>query len=159
MTEIITNDNYAREHFKYLFKRINKANPEREDVKALEEFLGNHPNIIRDTYHMPTRVLEEFLEFRYKVESKRTVVKAQLEDMKIQFGYEQVSLIKRMLFDSILISWVRWNYLEGCYNQFVEKGSTYEDLAFWDQRVSAAYLRFTRAIDTLGRLKKFNVNF
>ncbi len=159
MKEIVTNDEYARERFRYLYKRTDKANPKQEDVRALQVFLAEHPEIIQDTYYLPKMVLDEFLEKLYDSESKRALIIAQVEELKAQFGYEQVSIIEKMLFDSVLISWVRLNYLEGCYNQYFQAGSPYKDFEFWEQRVSAAQRRFTRAIDTLGRLKKFNINF
>ena len=149
----------AFDRYKFLYKQVNKTNPKKEDVVALREFLIHHPAIIQDILYLPNLVIEEFLELLFPKESKRLLIKAQLEDLKMQYGYEYLSIIERMLVDNILLCWLRLNYLEGCLNHYYLKGSEYSDFETWDKLVSSTQRRFTRAIDSLGRLKKFNINF
>jgi hypothetical protein len=157
--DLITNDEMVYDHFKYLYKRVNKAKPDKEDVLALKEFMTRYPAIIEDINHLPNLVMEEFLELLYPKKSTQEVVRAQLEQYKKEYGYESMPPDQRMLVDNILVCWLRWNYAEGCLNHQYPQGTPYQDAEFWEMRSSAAQLRLTRAIATLSRIRKFHINF
>jgi hypothetical protein len=157
--DLITNIEIVYDRFKFLYKRVNKEKPSKEDVLALQEFLVQYPAIIEDINHLPKLVMEEFIELLYPKQSTRELIRAQLDRYKQEYGYESMQPDQRMLVDNILLCWLRLNYAEGCLNQYYQYGSEFGDFEFWDSRVSSAQRRFTRAVETLNRIKKYNINF
>lgn len=159
MANLIVHDDVNYDHFLYLYKKANKGKSRTEDVRELRTFIDEHPELVSDNISITHMVMKDLLEGLFENETEVTIMEASLERMKAEFGYQQVSVIERMLIDTILVSWVRLQYLEGKFNQLCREGMTNSEGHFYNQLISAANLRFTRAVDTLGRLKKFHINF
>lgn len=157
--ELITNDEIVYDRFKYLYKRVNKTNPKKEDVLALRSYMVQHPSIIKDINHLPKLVMEEFIELLYPKKSTQEIILAQIEKYKQEYRYDSMPPDQRMLVDNILLCWLRLNYAEGCLNHYYQFGAEFGDFTFWDSRVSSAQSRLTRAVETLNRIKKYHINF
>jgi hypothetical protein len=159
MSNLVLYDDVNFDKFRSLYQSANKKRPNPEDVRSLKVFLDSHPDLVTDSLSMTTMVLEDLIENVFEKESEKTLMRSNISTMKKEFGYSHASVIEKMLFDTILVSWVRLQYLEGKYNQLFKVGMSDVEARFYNQCLSAANLRFTRASETLGRLKKFHINF
>ena len=159
MANLVVHDDTNYDHFLYLVKKANKGKSQTEDVRELKVFIDEHPELLSDSLSITNMVMKDLIEKLFTVEAEKTIMQASVERMKAEFGYQQVSVIERMLIDTILVSWVRLQYLEGKFSQLCREGMTNSEGHFYNRLISAANLRFTRAVDTLGRLKKFHINF
>jgi hypothetical protein len=159
MANLIVRDDVSYDHFLYLYKKANKGKSQTEDVKELKAFIDENPDLITNSIGLAHMAMQDLIEGLFKTETERTMIEAELDRMKIEFGYTQASVIERMLFDTVLISWVRVQYLEGDYNRMFKEGMWDNQARFYTQLLNAAHQRFMRAVDTLGRLKKFHINF
>ena len=159
MANLIIHDDVDYDHFLYLYKKANKGRSQTEDVKELKAFIDEHPDLITNSIGLAHMAMQDLIEGLFKTETERSLIDAELDRMKKEFGYSQASVIERMLFDTILICWVRVQYLEGNYNRVFKEGMWGNQARYYTQLLNAAHQRFLRAVDTLGRLKKFHINF
>ena len=159
MANLVVHDDTNYDHFLYLVKKANKGKSQTEDVRELKVFIDEHPDLITDSIGLARMAMQDLISGLFKTETERTLIEAELGRMKTEFGYNQASVIERMLFDTVLISWVRVQYLEGDYNRMFKEGMWDAQARFYTQLLNAAHQRFMRAVDTLGRLKKFHINF
>jgi hypothetical protein len=81
-------------------------------------------------------------------------IKAGAESMKEEFGYQESGPLERMLIDQVVVCWLRLNLLERTHwNKLLESHTTETGL-YWDRRLSTAQRRFTRASESLAKVRK-----
>lgn len=159
VSNLIPHDDINYEEFLALYHQASKSKPKAEDLNALQIFLDNHPELVTDTFSLTNRVLNDLIETQFQKKSDKLLMRQSTQRMKEEYGYSQASIIDRMMFDNILINWVRLQYLEGKYNEAFQKGWTDTEAHFYTEILNAANLRFNRSVEALGRLKKYNINF
>ena len=140
---------------KALAERVDKENPDPEDVKALRRALNSDPDLWRRVGDMARQNQEKLIEDTATAKSAELAIKAALKGMRQELGYNDAPLLEQMLINNVLLSWLRlylWEYL------FTEldlgEGMTLKKASFWDKRISAGQRRFLRACETLARIRK-----
>lgn len=73
--------------------------------------------------------------------------------MRQEYGYQDAPPLERMVIEQIVICWLRLNDLEiVCASKHYESHTTESGL-YWDRRLSTAQRRFTRAVESLEKIR------
>ena len=158
MAELVPIEKPDPKHFLSLLKAVDSEKPDPEKVKALSEYLTFHPEVIPNSTSMTDHSIEIFLVTYYPNEKMQTLMRGSIEKMKKEIAYDHISVIERMLFDTILINWIPQAYLSNAWQQALKQGNE-KAAQFYDGALSGTHRRFTRSVDALARIKKFNINF
>ncbi|HAX97697.1 MAG TPA: hypothetical protein DCY12_02060 [Candidatus Atribacteria bacterium] len=145
--------------FKELYK---KASPDAPDPNAVEElklFIQENPEIFWETYSLSNVVIDNLLTHPETDPILKMTIKETLTEIRNQLNYTNSTIIEKMVIDSILVSWVRTQYLElGYTNTFVNKASNDQTRKQFDQLLTAAQKRTLRGMEALARLRKTGGN-
>lgn len=159
MSDLIMQEDSEFSEFMVLFKQTNKKRPEPSDIQELKTFLDTHPEMFLDNLSIAIMVMKDFIDNLFVKPGQIELMRSEVDRIKNEFGYQKASIIEKMLFDSIIVSWLRLQYLEGSINQIFKDGIGEKEVRIYNQLLNGANRRFTRAVDTLGRIKKYNINF
>ena len=159
-TKILDSDKERiRQKFKELFKNVALDSPNPDQVEELKQFIQENPSIFRETYNFSNMVVDNLLSLPEMNQTLRAVIKESLKDIKNQFGYSSSSIIEKMVIDSIIVSWVRLQYLELVFTKaFFGKEFSIQSKKQYDNLLNSAHKRYLRSIDSLVRIRKIGVN-
>ena len=123
MAELVPIEKPDPKHFLSLLKAVDSEKPDPEKVKALREYLTFHPEVIPNSTSMTDYSIEIFLVTYYPNEKMQTLMRGSIEKMKKEIAYDHISVIERMLFDTILINWIPQAYLSTSFETGKREGS------------------------------------
>ncbi len=148
-------DEISNQDIKALVRRVDKEDPDPEDIKEMSDLLDNNPDIWRRGGDLAVQNQKKLIEDTKMAQTASMAIKAAIRGMRKGLGYKDAPMLEQMLIENVLLSWLRlyfWEY------QFTEldlgEGMTLKKAAFWDKRISAAQRRYLRAIETLARVRK-----
>jgi hypothetical protein len=138
-----------------LVKKTHKESPKSEDLAALQQLLNERPDFWRGVGDMANRTLDHLCRTYYQQSAyMRECVMRRVKEMREQSGYSQSSFLERILIEQILVCYVNLYVLEiNSAGKLCESHSTDTGL-YWDRRLDGAQRRFTRACETLARVRK-----
>jgi len=77
-----------------------------------------------------------------------------MKAMREELGYEEAAPMVRMLIEQVVLCWVNLNITELVHNDRLGGNHVAEDGIYWDRRLGNAQRRFTRACESLARVRK-----
>ncbi|MDQ5828097.1 MAG: hypothetical protein M3441_28615, partial [Chloroflexota bacterium] len=77
-----------------------------------------------------------------------------VEVMREEYGHATAPPLERILIEQIIICWLRLNTLEIHYTTKTFESHTTETGLYWDRRLTNAQRRFTRACESLARVRR-----
>jgi hypothetical protein len=110
-------DDLDYDHFRVLYEQANRNKATTADLRALREFMDTHHSLFSDSLAISRMVLEDMIETMFKTRAQRELMRTEIVRIKSEMGYAQAPVIERMLMETILVTWLRLQYLEGAYNQ------------------------------------------
>jgi len=137
-----------------LLKRTNIEKPKAADVAELRRLLRENPRMWKWAGDAARRATDHVIKTYggnsvFAIESRQQGV----EVMRREHGYAEASPLERMLIEQIVICWFRLNDLELlCASKHYESHTTETGL-YWDRRLSTAQRRFTRAVESLEKIR------
>ena len=159
MSDLMLRDDPEFSEFMALFKQANKKRPNTLHLQELKTFLETHPDMLHDNLSIANMVLNDFIDSFFEKQAEKELMRTEVNRMKNEFSYQKASIIEKMLFDTVLVSWVRLQYLEGSINQIFKDVIGEKEVRIYNKLLDGANRRFIRAVDSLGRIKKYNINF
>jgi hypothetical protein len=143
------------EKLRALVKQTHKENPKPEDVAALRKLFNEHPDFWRGVGDMAKRTLDHLCRTYYQKSAYvQECVMRRVEEMREHLGYSQSSSLERLLIEQILVCYVNLYVLEINSSGKLCESHSSETGLYWDRRLTGAQRRFTRACETLARVRK-----
>lgn len=154
----LTDPKQIEERFDALFTKANgegaRAATEAE-IKELRAFMNEHDGekLWRRVASPGQASIDYLLQMRIAGAGLSEAWRRQIEDMRKDFGFEEAPRVEKFLIQHIILCWLQLNFVELSYSQLLKEGSTLPRGVFWDRRVTLAQRRFTRACESLERLR------
>lgn len=156
VVEISDRERYNK--IKTIVAKTNKERPKSEDVSELRRMLQEDPKLWKvagdfsaHALHIITSDIEAT---PFVVES----VRAGIDKLKEDLGYELSPPLEKMLITQVTLCWLRLNMLEQTHWIKTWESHSTETGLYWDRRLITAQRRFTRACETLARVRKLSRN-
>jgi hypothetical protein len=152
------NDRERYRKVKAIVDKTNKERPKAEDVAELRRMLQEDSNLWRVagdfSAHALHKITSDIEATPFVVES----VRAGVDKLKEELGYEFSPSLEKMLINQITLCWLRLNMLEHTHWVKTWESHSTETGLYWDRRLLTAQRRFTRACETLARVRKLSRN-
>jgi hypothetical protein len=141
-----------------IIDKTNKENPKPEDVARLKKMLQESPGLWRVagdfSEHALWKITEDIDGTPFIIESAR----AGVEKLKEDLGYAGAPPLEKMLINQVALCWLRLNMLERTHWIKTYENHSTETGLYWDRRLLTAQRRFTRACESLARIRKLSRN-
>lgn len=145
------------EDIKAIGKIIDKTNvekPKAADVAMLRKMLQESPKLWRVagdfSEHALWTLTETIKATPFVVES----VRAGVEKLREDLGYEIAPPLEKLLINQTALCWLRLNMVERSHCELMASVRTFEAGLYWERRLSTAQRRFTRACESLAKVRK-----
>lgn len=151
-------DNNSFERVKKLIEKTDKESPKPEDVKALRKFLDEEPKLFRIVGNLSKQVVGNLLSDHTKMSVlRRECIDKQIDEMQSSFRYDEALPLEKLLIEQIILCWLRVHMVEFEHRSNTTGSHSMKEGLYWDKRLSGAQRRFTRAVETLARVRKMQV--
>lgn len=149
-----------RLRFTNLLARTNKENPRPQDVKALSDLLnGNKSLELWRTVASAGYIAElTVIENATALAGVKECWRRRLQSFKRELGFDGAPTLEQLLIQHVALCWLKLTLAELSYSSVMKQSITLTLGIYWEKRLSAAQKRFTRACDTLARVRKLSRN-
>ena len=142
-----------------LFKRVDKKNAPKADIEKLEDYLRKYPKLAYVGGDLVHSVQKNILEDAFSTGPAVMVsVEAYCNLQRDELGYKTATPIERLLIENVVLCWLRLHLCELRYQSAMEKNISLTQAMYWEKKLSAHQKRYLRAIETLARIRKLNLN-
>lgn len=147
-----------RSKFEALLDKTNKENPRSQDVKALSELLVGEKSlelwrVVASAGHLAELTVIENARATIAV---KECWKHRLQALRKELGSEGAPVLEQLLIQQAALCWLKLNLVELSYSSTMKQSITLTLGAYWENRLTAAQRRFTRACETLARVRKWS---
>jgi hypothetical protein len=149
-----------RTKFKALLDKTNKENPRPQDLKALSDLLSYNRGLQLWRDVASAGYLAELLviENARATPAVKECWKHRLQMLKKELGSEGAPLLEQLLIQQAALCWLKLNLVELSYSNTMKQSITLTLGVYWEKRLNAAQWRFTRACETLTKVRKWSRN-
>ena len=149
-----------RTQFRALLDKTNKEHPNPKDLRALSDMLsGNRKlELWRDVLSAGHLAEIRVIENAHATAGLKECWKHRLQVLKRDLGYDEAPLLEKLLIQQAALCWLKLNLVELSYSGTMAQSITLTLGMYWEKRLSAAQKRFTRACETLARVRKLSRN-
>ena len=157
---IAHNAEQIRVKFRTLLDKTNKGDPHPEDVAALAELLHGNKSLElwRDVLSTVQYAERAVIENSPAVHGVKECWRLRLASLRNELGYVGAPILEQLLIQDAALSWLKLSIVELQYSHVMKQSITLTLGIFWEKRLSAAQRRFTRACETLARVRKLSRN-
>ena len=150
----------TRKTFRALLDKTNKEHPNPKDVKALSDLLsGNRKlELWRDVLSAGHLAELMVIDNARATAAVKECWKQRLQALKRDLGYDDAPLLEKLLIQQAALCWLKLNLVELSYSGTMAQSITLTVGMYWEKRLNAAQKRFTRACETLARIRKVSRN-
>ncbi|HET8670083.1 MAG TPA: hypothetical protein VFM05_05485 [Candidatus Saccharimonadales bacterium] len=140
--------------------RTNKDHPRAEDIKALSDLLNGNKSLElwRDVLSAAQYAERAVIENSPGVHGIKECWRLRLASLRNELGYAGAPILEQLLIQDAALSWLKLSILELQYLHAMKQSITLTHGIYWEKRLSAAQRRFTRACETLARVRKLSRN-
>ena len=168
MSEIATTEPAAvardadkmRAQFHKLLMKANKERPREADIQALRELLAGNKEMKLWSAVVGMGELAESQALDTIIngsgQGMRECWKRRLESMRADLGYTNSPPLERLLIQQVTLCWLNLNLTEYRHTNIMKQSISLAVGAYWDRRLSMAQSRFTRASESLARLRRLS---
>jgi hypothetical protein len=136
-----------------LIKRTNKENPKPADLKLLRQRLDDDGDLVK-VNEVGERAIASVIDSYTNSALVRELQTRQVKDKRRELGYENASVMERMLINQVILCHLRMTTLEGIHAaKFQERHSTESGL-YWDRLLTTYQRRFHKACESLAKVRK-----
>lgn len=146
--------------FHNLLAKVNKENPQPGDVEAFSNLLNNNKDrqlwkrIMGMGSLAEHNALDNFLGDRGQ--GSLECWKLRLEAMRSDLGYASSPALEKLLIQHITLCWLNLNGIEFKHSNLMKQSITLTLGVYWDKRLTEAQKRFTRACESLARVRRLS---
>ena len=145
------------DEFLNLLDSTNVDKPAKKDVKALRNFLREHPELWAFVGDLTEQAILHLIEKTQGKPGLKESLKTGYRQLQKELGMETSPPLERLLIQQVVMAWLRLSYVEYWYTDNTEGGELIRRVDHWDRRLNAAQRRFLRACSTLARIRKMNL--
>jgi hypothetical protein len=149
-----------RTKFQALLDKTNKENPRPQDVKALSDLLIDNKSLELWRGIASAGYLAELtvIENAGAKPAVKECWKHRLQILKKDLGTDGAPMLEQLLIQHAALCWLRLTLAELAYSNVVKGSLTLTLGLYMEKRLSMAQRRFTRACETLTRIRKLSRN-
>jgi hypothetical protein len=157
---IATKAEQARAKFRELLDKTNKGNPHPKDVAALAELLNGNKSLElwRDVLSAAQYAERAVIENSSSVAGVKECWKHRLSSLRQELGYNEAPALEKLLIQHAALSWLKISLVELQYSHTMKQSISLPLAIYWEKKLTAAQRRFTRACETLARVRKLSRN-
>jgi hypothetical protein len=150
----------TRTKFRALLDKTNKEHPSPKDLKALSDLLSDNRKLElwRDVASAGYLAEIVVIENARATADLKECWKHRLQVLKKDLGYDGAPMLEQLLIQQAALCWLKLNLVELSYSGTMKQSHTLTLGMYWEKRLSAAQKRFTRACETLTRVRKLSRN-
>jgi hypothetical protein len=150
----------TRKTFRALLDKTDKESPQPKDIKALSELLSDNRKLElwRDVVSAGHLAELMVIDNARANSGLKECWKHRLQVFKKELGSEGAPLLEQLLIQQAALCWLKLNLVELSYSNTMKQSITLTLGIYWEKRLSAAQRRFTRACETLARIRKLSRN-
>lgn len=151
-----------REQFHNLLTKANKERPNPTDIQALKDLLYNNKEmelwkaIIGVGELAESQALDTIV--NGSGQGMRECWRQRLQAMRADLGYAESSSLERLLIQQVTLCWLNLNLTEYRHTNVMKQSISFACGLYWEKRLTAAQRRFTRACESLTRIRKWSRN-
>ncbi|MGH9943931.1 MAG: hypothetical protein ACRD9R_16420 [Pyrinomonadaceae bacterium] len=149
-------EDQIRARFMAVFERTNKNNSASADVAQLREMLSGHRELeLWKCFTAPMGTVEETL---YSLTpfikpGIEACWRERLAQLRRDFGIKDSPPAESFLISHIAVCWLRLVIVEHYYTASASVEHNMKAGLYWDRRLTSAQRRYTRAVESLARLR------
>ena len=149
-----------RERFHSVLMRANKERPRDSDIKALRNLLDGNTElrlweaVVGMGALAESQVLDTIV--NGSGQGMRECWRRRLESMRTDLGYADSSALERLLIQQVTLCWLNLNLIEYRHTNIMKQSITLNLGMYWEKRLTMAQRRFTRACDSLARVRRLS---
>ena len=149
-----------RAKFQGLLDKTNKDTPRPQDVKALADLLVGEKSLELWRGVASAGYLAELtvIENARATRAMKECWKHRIQSLKKELGSEGAPILEQLLIQQAALYWLKLNLVELSYSSTMRQSITLTLGVYWEKRLTAAQKRFTRACETLARVRKLSRN-
>jgi hypothetical protein len=150
----------TRTRFRALLDKTNKDHPSPKDLSALSDLLSDNRKLElwRDVASAGYLAELKVIENANATAGLKECWKHRLQVLKKDLGYDDAPMLEQLLIQQAALCWLKLNLVELSYSGTMKQSITLTLGMYMEKRLSAAQRRFTRACETLARVKKLSRN-
>lgn len=156
------NTEEIREQFHSLLTKVNKDRPSPTEIQALKDLLYNNKglelwkSVVGMGELAESQALDTILSG--SGQGMRECWKQRLQAMRTDLGFAKSPALERLLIQQVTLCWLNLNLTEYRHTNVMKQSISFACGLYWDKRLSTAQRRFTRACETLARVRKLSRN-
>jgi hypothetical protein len=129
-----------------------------QDVTALADLLVGHKGLElwRDVFSAAQFAERAVIENAPAVAGVKECWRHRLSSLRNELGYSGAPLLEQLLIQHAALSWLKLSLVELQYSHVMKQSITLTLGVYWEKRLTAAQRRFTRACETLARVRKLS---
>ena len=150
----------TRTKFRALLDKTNKEHPNPKDLNALSDLLSDNKKLElwRDVASAGYLAEIMVIQNAHATAGLKECWKHRLQVLKKDLGYDGAPMLEQLLIQQAALCWLKLNLVELSYSGTMKQSHTLTLGIYWEKRLSAAQKRFTRACETLARVRKLSRN-
>jgi hypothetical protein len=140
-----------------LVQRVYETEPEAEDMEKLQNWLDDYPEIWTLVFDLANTLEKNLIRCIIPYEAGQLAIQKNINELRQDLGYEKASRLESTLIDSIVLSWLRYQWAE--FRVLALKIPMDEPssvIAFWEKRLSISQSRYLKACETLAKVRKLS---
>ena len=142
-----------------LYRLTDKAKPKPEDVQALRDFLIANPKKALYIGDLAIQAETQLLHQAFSDNKGGEVACDEvLHLMRKSLGIDTATALEKPLIYHVCLCWLRLQLFEIKYTQGTGGSLTLEQGMYWEKKLAAHQKRYLKAVETLGRIRKLNLN-
>jgi hypothetical protein len=141
--------------FGALLERANKTNARPADVQKLTRFLGENEaeNLWRRVAGVCRTAESSLLGDDRIPAGLRECWKRRMAALRRELGHADAPQMEKLLIEHAVVCWLRLNLIETFNAQILNQNVSLIKATFWEKRLVTAQQRFTRAVETLAKVR------
>lgn len=147
-TEIKTSKDFLA-----LVARIDKSNPQEEDIELLSSEFNKYPELYRSV-NPHKAVMKSVVNSINDNLSVKLAIEKNLEEMRNELGYYQSTFVEKMIIEEVLMCWLRLISAESSYNAVIAQSHSMKIGAYHEKRIETLHKRFLRVMESLAKVRK-----
>ena len=144
------------QQFLEVFEKANKEKPKPEDMKALRRMLNESPELWRFAGDLAEQACLSTIEKVNATPAIKESMRRGVGALKKELGFNEAPQLERLLIEQVVMCWLRLSLAEYQYTNVMQQSITLTLGMYWEKRLSSAQRRYTRAIETLARVRKLS---
>lgn len=148
----------VRAKFQALLDKTNKENPHPKDVRALSDLLSDNRKLElwRDVSSAGYLAELMVIENARATTAVKECWKQRLQVLKKDLGSDGAPMLEQLLIQHAALCWLRLTLAELAYSNVVKGSITLTLGLYMEKRLTMAQRRFSRACETLTRVRKLS---